>query len=299
MMIRWGFALICGLLLVPALGGAEKERGSFDAKGVKIHYYVEGQGEPVLLIHGFAASVQVQWELPGIVRALAKDHRVLVMDVRGHGKSDKPTDVKKYGPEMVEDAVRLLDHLKIKKAHVVGYSMGALITGKLLATHPDRLLSATLGGAGVVPAGAKMPPFVEELADSLEQGKGIGPLLLALTPPGKSKPPEALIQQANRMLVGDRAKALAAVVRSWKDLAVTKEQLRANKVPVLVLIGADDPLKQSVDLIKDDLANLKIVKIDGADHLSAFASPKFTEELRKFLAEHAQKKKAKEKTPAR
>jgi pimeloyl-ACP methyl ester carboxylesterase len=292
---RLGFPLLCGLLLTSALGRAEE--GSFDSKGVKIHYSIEGEGEPVLLIHGFAGTPQVQWVLPGIVRALAKDHRVLTMDVRGHGRSDKPTDPKEYGPKMVEDAVRLLDHLKIKKAHVVGYSMGALITGKLLASHPDRLLSATLGGAGVLPAGTKLPPFVDELADSLEKGKGIGPLLIALTPPDKPKPPEALIQQLNRMLVGKNAKALAAVVRSWKDLTVSKEQLKANKVPTLALIGSDDPLKESVDLIKDDLANLKVVTIDGGDHFTTFASPKFVEELRKFLAEHAQKK-AKERTPA-
>src|SRR5262249_4942388 len=149
-------------------------------------------------------------------------HRVIAMDVRGHGKRDKPSDVQNYGTEMVEDAVRLLDHLKIKKAHVVGYSMGAVITGKLLATHPDRLLSATLGGAGVIPEGYKLPPFVDKLADSLEKGEGIGPLLAALTPPGKPKPLPSAIQLINRTVVGDRSKVLAAVVRSWRKLAVSK-----------------------------------------------------------------------------
>jgi pimeloyl-ACP methyl ester carboxylesterase len=296
MMSRFGFALVCGVLLFPCPSRAEE--GSFDSKGVKIHYYIEGEGEPVLLIHGFATPAKLQWGTPGIIKGLAKDHRVISFDVRGHGKSGKPTDVDKYGPEMVEDAVRLLDHLEIKKAHVVGYSMGALITGKLLATHPDRLLTATLGGAGVVPAEIKLPPFVEELAESLEKGKGMGPLWRALAPPGKPKPSEDVIRQADLLLVGDNAKALAAVVRSWKSLAVAKAQLKANKVPTLALIGSDDPLKESVELIKDDLANLKIVTIPDTDHITAFASPKFVEALRKFLAEHAQKKKAKERTPA-
>ncbi len=290
MKLRLGIALLCGLVVASRLGAGEKEKGSFDSKGVKVHYAIEGKGEPVLLIHGFAATTQFQWELPGIVRALAKDHRVIAMDVRGHGQSDKPTDPKQYGAEMAEDAVRLLDHLKIDKAHVVGYSMGALITGKLMALHPDRLLSATLGGAGVIPAGTKLPPFVDELAESLEKGKGIGPLLIALTPPGKPKPPEFLIRQANLMFGGERGKVLAAVVRSWKDLAVPKEKLKANKVPALAIVGTIDPLKQSVDLIKDDLANLKIVTIEGGDHISTFSNPKFVEVLRKFLAENARKK---------
>ncbi len=288
---RFAASLLCALLLLVGAGRAEE--GSFDSNGVRIHYVIAGKGEPVLLIHGFVANAQFQWVLPGIFKALAKDHRVIALDNRGHGKSGKPTETEKYGTEMVEDAVRLLDHLKIKKAHVVGYSMGALITGKLMVSHPDRLLSATLGGAGVLPEGVKMPPFVEKLADSLDKGEGIGPLLTALTPPGKAKPSPAVIRQANRLLVGDNSKVLAAVVRSWKTLGVTKEQLKANKVPVLVLIGANDPLMESVDLIKDDLANVKVVVIDDAGHMTAFSRPQFLRSLRKFLEENRQRKKEK------
>src|SRR5262249_189666 len=158
------------------------------------------------------------------LKALAKDYRVIAPDLRGHGKSDKPTGDKQYGIEMVEDLVRLLDHLKIKKAHAVGYSMGALITGKLLATHPDRPLSATLVGAGAITEGVKLAAFVDKLAESLEKGKGMGPLLIALTPPGQPKPTLAAIQVMNLTLVGNNGKVLAAVVRSWKTLAVSAQQ---------------------------------------------------------------------------
>ena len=294
MLRRFALALFCGLFVVAGLSRAEE--GSFDSNGVKIQYLVEGKGEPVLLIHGFSVNARIQWGMPGIIRALAKDHRVIAPDLRGHGKSEKPTDPKKYGTEMVEDAVRLLDHLKIKKAHVVGYSMGALITGKLLVTHPDRVLSATLGGAGVIPEGIKLPPFVDKLADSLDKGEGVGPLLVALTPPGKPKPPQVTINLFNRVVVGDQGKVLAAVVRGWKSLTVRKEQLKANKVPTLGLIGSDDPLMQSITIIKDDMANLKVVVIEGADHMNAFTKPLFIQSLRKFLAEHRQDKTAKEKT---
>jgi pimeloyl-ACP methyl ester carboxylesterase len=295
---RYSLALVCGLLLLPGVGRGEE--GSFDSNGVKIHYYIEGKGEPVLLIHGFAFNAQLQWGVSGIIKALAKDNRVIALDLRGHGKSGKPTEVEQYGTEMVADVIRLLDHLKIKKAHVVGYSMGAIITSKLVATHPDRLLSATLGGAGALPAGVKLPPYVDKLADSLDNGEGIGPLLVALTPPGKPKPSATAIQGINRMLVGGNGKVLAAVVRSWKTLAVPKEQLKANKVPVLALIGEDDPLKESVDLIKDCMGNLKVVVIDGTDHMTAITSPKFIRNLRQFLEKHREKDKAaeEEKAPA-
>jgi pimeloyl-ACP methyl ester carboxylesterase len=280
-------ALLWGLLWVASVGRADE--GDFDSGGVKIHYRVEGKGEPVLLVHGFASTVYLQWVHPDILRALARDHRVIALDVRGHGQSGKPTDPNKYGTEMVEDCVRLLDHLKIHKAHVVGYSMGTLIVGKLLAVHPDRLLSAVLGGSGVFVEGTELPPFVEKLADSLEKGQGLGPMITALWLPSKPPLPPSTIQLLNRTLIGDNSKALAASVRSWKKLGVRREQLRANKVPTLVLIGANDPLKKRVDDSKDDMANLKIVVIEGADHNSTLFDPKFTRSLRQFLAEHSQK----------
>ncbi len=294
---RVGLTLVCGLLLVPGTGQCAEDR-FFDSGDVKIHYVVEGEGEPVLLIHGFAVNAQLQWGLPGIIKELAKDYRVIAPDCRGHGKSGKPTDPKKYGLEMVEDAVRLLDHLKIKKAHVVGYSMGALIVGKLVVTHPDRLLSATLGGAGAFREGTEVPRFILDLAESLEKDNSIGPLLVALTPPGKPKPPPQAVAQINRMLVGDNGKALAAVVRGWKELAVTDEQLKANRVPTLALIGEVDPLRKTVDDLKGRMARLQIKVIEGGDHMTAFVKPDFMAELRKFLAEHSRRGKVKEKVPA-
>jgi pimeloyl-ACP methyl ester carboxylesterase len=290
-------SLLCGLLLVAGIARAKE--GYFDSDGVQIHYLVGGKGEPVLLIHGFAVNAQLQWVVPGVFNALAKDHRVIALDVRGHGKSDKPTDPDKYGTEMVEDAVRLLDHLNIKKAHVVGYSMGALITGKLLATHPDRLLSATLGGAGVFPDGVQQPRFLEKLAQSLEEGRGLGPLLTTLSPSGKSNPSSTRTKFLNKLLVGDNGKALAAVVRSWKKLGVSREQLKSNKVPALALIGSKDPLKATIDHIKDDMDNLKVVVLDDKDHLSAYTSQQFTSNVRKFLAENSQKKQKPERAESR
>src|SRR5579883_1762190 len=122
---RFVFPLVaCAALLsaarLPADTGASQ---SFDSNGVKIHYTVEGKGEPVLLIHGFAANADFNWRQPGVIKALAENYKVIALDNRGHGQSGKPHDIAKYGEEMAEDAVRLLDHLGIKKAHIVGYSM--------------------------------------------------------------------------------------------------------------------------------------------------------------------------------
>jgi pimeloyl-ACP methyl ester carboxylesterase len=284
------------LLCFLAASSLRAEDHFFDSNGVKIHYIIEGQGEPVVLIHGFTADIDKNWRTgfgvgpdqrgPMIIPTLARNYRVIALDNRGHGKSDKPHDPKQYGNEMAEDVVRLLDHLKIQKAHVVGYSMGAIITAKLLATHPDRLLSATLGGHGGIRDRSRNP-FYDKLATSLEQGKGFGPLIAALTPPGQPQPsPEQIAAISARLSSTNDPKALAAVVRGFPELAVDPELLKKNQVPTLALIGELDPLKPGVDTLQGEMANLKVVVIPGADHMTAVSNPEFIKGLSAFLARH-------------
>jgi pimeloyl-ACP methyl ester carboxylesterase len=121
----------------------------FDLNGVRIRYVDQGSGQPVVLLHGFGGSLESGWVETGVLPNLARDYRVIALDYRGHGQSDKPHDPKSYGRHMGQDVVRLLDHLNIARAHIVGHSLGAGITATLLTTHPDRFLTATLsGGAG-------------------------------------------------------------------------------------------------------------------------------------------------------
>jgi pimeloyl-ACP methyl ester carboxylesterase len=272
--------LILWLALLPAVA----EDAFFNSGGVKLHYTVQGKGEPVILVHGYAANIQMNWAavLPG----LAQSYRVIALDNRGHGLSEKPATPEDYGIKFVDDVLALMDHLSIKKAHVVGYSMGGFITDKLLTTHPDRLVTATLGGAGWMKTDDDRAGF-EALAQSLEQGKGLGPLFVFLTPKGEAPPTEERIQGINQMMLTfNDPKALAAVARSFPALAVTEAQLRSNKIPVLAIIGEKDPLKDGVDKLEGVMSNLKIEVIEGANHMSAFASPKFLSTLKSFLAEH-------------
>ena len=118
----------------------------FDSDGVRIRFVDLGEGEPIILVHGFTRTLE-SWNRGDILRSLARDYRVVALDCRGHGSSDKPHDPQRYGAHMAKDVLRLMDHLQIPKAHVVGYSMGARLTGYLLANHPDRFITATLGGS--------------------------------------------------------------------------------------------------------------------------------------------------------
>jgi pimeloyl-ACP methyl ester carboxylesterase len=268
--------------------GAERTEAFFESNGVKIRYIIEGTGEPLVLLHGFAARAEM-WE--PLFPALAKDFRVIAIDCRGHGTSDKPYDPKLHGRESVDDIPRLLDHLKIDKAHLAGYSMGAEIAGNVLVAHPDRLLSVTLGGGGpALEPTAESRDRQELAAKSLEAGKGIGPVIIASAPAGGPKPSQEIADAISKMIIGDQdQKALAASVRGGMTLEVTEGQLKANRVPVLVIYGSNDGDRQSQErlarIAKLLRADVKI--IEGGDHVGTLTKPEFVEAMRTFLMKHS------------
>ena len=137
-------AVLCLLLF-----GAACQADSFEANGVKIHYVTEGAGEPVVLIDGLGSSARLNWQWPGTFAALARDHQAIALDLPGRGD----------GLQMVEDVILLLDHLNIRRAHIVGYSMGGMIALKLIAEHPDRVLSGAIGGMGWLREGSGLQKF--------------------------------------------------------------------------------------------------------------------------------------------
>src|SRR5262245_11628282 len=136
-------------LSLPAFGQGANTSGFFAASdGVKIHYLMAGTtGSWVVLIHGYSDSAQRMWFTTGIAPALAKNHRVVALDNRNHGESDKPQP---NGTGRAQDVMELMDHLKIQKAHIHGYSMGGGMTGQLLALIPDRFITAGFGGSGLM-----------------------------------------------------------------------------------------------------------------------------------------------------
>jgi pimeloyl-ACP methyl ester carboxylesterase len=224
----------------------------FDSNGVRIHYLDEGEGEPVLLIHGYTATATLNWGIPGILKNLAVDHRVIALDNRGHGRSDKPEDMEDYGAQMVEDAVRLLDHLGIESAHVVGYSMGGMITLKMSVTHPDRMRSAVIGGMGWT--------RLDDETHSRYEGSTARQTSPALT---------------------------ACFKRFW-ELGITEEELAAVKVPMTVLVGTKDRLLQrSVEPLQQVRPDIPVVLVEGATHASCVFKPDFREGIRSFLEAQA------------
>ena len=264
----------------------------FDSDGVRIRYVDQGSGQPVVLIHGYTGSI-AGWVETGVLPNLAKDYRVIALDCRGHGQSDKPHDPQSYGIHMGQDVVRLLDHLNITRAHIVGYSMGAGITAKLLTTHPDRFLTATLGGAaGRHNWTAQDAAAAEAEAVELEQGLPFRSLILRTAPTDQPKPTEEAIQAISQRILGrnDRL-ALAALVRRRGEQTVSEVQMAAVQVPTLGLIGSADANLAAMNRLKSVLPALKVVVIEGATHggaRGALRRPEFVDNLRAFLAAHTQ-----------
>jgi pimeloyl-ACP methyl ester carboxylesterase len=290
--IAW--AGVCAAAVASAARAGEHY---FDSDGVRIAYVDEGRGETLVLLHGFSVSAAEMWMRAPfapqpIIPILAKEYRIIAPDLRGHGGSDKLSDPTRYGCEMAEDVIRLLDHLEASKAHVVGYSMGATVAGKLLTNYPQRLLSVTFGGGGPL---VRPPRAVLEMmnatATSLERGEGLGPLVMTLTPRGQPKLSRfhaAMISKV--MLRGKDQRALAAVMRSQARLEVTEAELVASQVPALFVYGGREaPWK--IDLITgavQALPDAKVVVINGRDHLSTIASPRFWTTVLQFASAHPQ-----------
>jgi len=219
---------------------AAPESQFFDARGVRIHYLLEGTGDPVVLIHGLDSSAQMNWQLPGIIAALARHHQVIALDLPGYGQSDKPVEPEAYGQQWVEDVILLLDHLRIQKAHIVGYSMGGMVALKLIAEHPERVLSGTLGGMGWLREGS-------------------------------------FLQKAWAHMGSISA-------RGGADLALTEDELKAIRVPVLILVGDRDPMRRMYVVPLQAVRNdWQVIEIQGAGHLTCIVKKQFIDELEKWL----------------
>ena len=261
------------------------------SNGVKIRYVEQGTGEPVLLIHGYTRSVESNWVDPGVFQDLAKNYRVIAFDLRGHGKSDKPHDPAAYAGETVRDAIRLLDHLRIPRAHVVGYSLGAIIVAKLVTTDPDRFVTATLGGH----AGYRnwLPQFDESAkryADELEGDVPFRGVIIGTWPTDEPRPTEDVIRERSTVLAAvNDVKALAAFQRGGsRELNATDAEISAVKVPMLGVIGSADNTRGMAQL-KGLLPSLTVVTIEGATHAgerSAVRRPEFVRAVRDFIAAH-------------
>ncbi|TYC56414.1 alpha/beta hydrolase [Rhodobacterales bacterium] len=243
----------------------------FETDGVRIAYLDEGEGDPILLIHGFASNKQVNWKYPGWVDLLVKDgRRVIALDNRGHGESQKLYDPEAYGaPLMAEDARKLLDHLDIESTDVMGYSMGARISAFLTLNHPDRVRRAIFSGLGygmVSGVGDPEPIAAALEADSIRDVEDRA---------GRAF--RAFADQTN----SDRM-ALAACMRSSRQ-KISEEDVSRIERPVLVAVGTKDEIAGSPQKLADLMPNAEVLEIPGRDHMVAVGDKVHKQGVLEFL----------------
>lgn len=238
--------VLTALVLTTAANAAPKGK-YFDSNGTMIYYEVTGEGAPVVLIHGFQATGALNWGMPGVTRLLAEDYQVITLDVRGHGKSDVPKDGA-FGIAAVHDVIALMDHLNIETAHIAGYSMGGMITIKLLTMFPERVRSAVIGGMGWIQ---------ERNWNATRYGDGLAP-------------------------------PFDAILRGFGEYATTTEEMAAIKTPLTVIVGTQDEgqLKRVANWQKVT-PDLPVIYVEDATHMRCVFNPKFKNSLKAFIDKQA------------
>ncbi len=245
---------------------------SFHHGDVEIAYLDEGEGDPIVLVHGFASTKNVNWVYPTWVSELKKNgRRVVALDNRGHGDSSKLYDPMQYSiPIMAGDVVALMDHLEIPRADVMGYSLGGRMTAWLGLNAPERLRSAILGGIGVAMIEGGGPG--ENVALALE-----APSLDDVTDPA-GRTFRAFADQTR----SDRL-ALAACLRGSRGL-MTKEEAEGISVPVLIAVGTSDEVAGSPHELGQIIAGSEVLDIPGRDHMRAVGDKVYKTGVEDFLS---------------
>jgi pimeloyl-ACP methyl ester carboxylesterase len=235
----------------------------------------EGQGEPIVLVHGFGSSKEVNWVQPGWLTTLkGAGRRVIALDNRGHGRSTKLYDPAEYHTtKMAEDVRALLDHLGVPRADVMGYSMGARIAAFFALAHPDRVRSMVLGGLGShLIDGVGLP---ESIAEALE-----APSLDDVTDP-QGRMFRAFADQTK----SDR-RALAACIRGSRQV-LSREQAGSIRTPTLIAVGTKDPIAGSAEGLAAVMPNARALPIPDRDHMLAVGDKVFKAGVLQFLQENA------------
>jgi len=246
--------------------------GSFTTKdGIKIHYLTHGDsGSWVVLVHGYSDNAQRMWFNTGIAPEIAKHHRVVAIDNRNHGQSDKPTP---GGSGRAEDVIELMDHLKIQRAHIHGYSMGGGIVGTLLGMIPERFITAGFGGSGMNETNPAYRAEAEAMDDALPKATGADA--------------EGMDRFRSRVAAarpaGSAAAATAVAPSTRPSVDLTK-----LPIPILAVNGSfDNPYRKTHRLWRE-VQTFQNVILPGKTHLTAIAagappSRQYIDAIAKFI----------------
>jgi pimeloyl-ACP methyl ester carboxylesterase len=243
----------------------------FQHGAVEIAYLDEGQGEPIVLVHGFASNKEANWVGPGWVSTLTRaGKRVIALDNRGHGQSTRLYDPADYHTDrMAEDVVALIDHLALERVDLMGYSMGSRICAFVTVRRPDRVRSLILGGLGI----------------RLVDGVGLGDdIALALEAPSLDQVSDPVGRRFRVFAeqTGSDLKALAACLRGSRQ-TLPAEEVRSIAAPVLVAVGTRDDVAGPAAPLAAMMQHASVLDIPGRDHMLAVGDKVFKAGVLEFI----------------
>jgi len=246
---------------------------SFHHGAVEIAYLDEGEGEPILLVHGFASTKNVNWVYPTWVSELKRSgRRVIAFDNRGHGESSKLYDAGDYEiAAMASDIAALMDHLNIERADMMGYSLGSRMTAVLARKQPQRIRSAIFGGIGI------------GLIEGGGPGENVAKALEADTLEDVTDPVGRTFRAFADQTRSDR-RALAACMRGSRRL-MTREEAGEIAVPVLIAVGTTDEIAGSAEALGRIIPNSQVLNIPNRDHMRAVGDEIYKAGVREFLSQ--------------
>ncbi len=256
------------------------ESGYIESDGLRIHYERFGTGPPLILVHGWGADTKTNWLDTGWIDVLQAHRLVISLDVRGHGRSDKPHDPVAYGyADMSRDVLAVMDQLDIAKADYMGYSMGAFIGAYLLGHHGGRFNAMILGGIG------------DETEESASVCATIAAALRAQDPSRIESPIGAAYRQYAGANPNNDLEALAvSALRMWPEgypLRLGGIGLGRSRNPVLIVNGSEDrPYVHTAGALARAIPRARIVTLPGKDHLGAVTDPLFKQTVVEFLSRH-------------
>ncbi|MGH7765486.1 MAG: alpha/beta fold hydrolase [Candidatus Dormibacteraceae bacterium] len=243
----------------------------FDSEGVRLYYEVHGpeNGMPLVVVHGFASSYRLNWVGTRWQEALTTaGFRVIGLDCRGHGRSDKPHDAAAYRIDvMAADVDRLLDEVDIPTASYLGYSMGARIGLQVVLDFPQRVRRAVLGGLGS--------------AGAIEAAGAISHALTVGEP--TEDPTAATFYRFASSNPSNDLQALAACIRGLQP-DPSPQRLAAITTPILIAVGDRDGLARSAPELVELIPSARLVTIAGRDHMGAVPAREFKQAAVDFLS---------------
>ncbi|MHB2264918.1 alpha/beta fold hydrolase [Aliihoeflea sp. PC F10.4] len=248
----------------------------FHHDGFDIAYIDEGDrdGEPILLIHGFASTYRINWVQPGWIQTLSRaGYRVIAFDHRGHGETTKSYDTSVYTPAaMASDAVALLDHLGIARAHVFGYSMGARVSAFMALEYPDRIASLIFGGLGM------------GMVDGVGDWDPIAEALRASSLDDVSHPRGRMFRAFADQTKSDREALAACIATSRQELS--EADMGKIEQPTLVAVGTTDDIAGDAHKLAHLMPHATAFDIIGRDHMLSVGDRTFKARALEFLKEH-------------